>query len=206
MSASDMTSGPAQTIDETWDTIESELAVQFPQVHESLSPPATAYELDLLEGAMDRMLPPDFRASLLRHNGQRERMSLHGFCNSACLLGTDGILDVWHGWRNVADPSIMYVHPHNDTSLEIDTGVVWHPGWVPFTETDCGNYHFLDLAPRPRGTVGQIFFSFDAAPGGVLARSYREWLDRIASKLVARDYQRTLSEEFGSPWFNGFDV
>jgi cell wall assembly regulator SMI1 len=190
----------------SWETIEAELRKQFPSVYESLSPPASEFELARLEKSCEVSLPDDFRASLLRHNGQRERHSLHGLVNGAELLNIEGILDVWNIWRQVASDPENFVHPDNDTSKEIATDRVWHPKWIPFTETADGNSHVMDLAPRRKGSVGQVFMHAHGECGDVMAKSFGQWLERVASKLRNQEFNVEAVEQFKKPWFSGLDV
>lgn len=189
-----------------WATIEAELAVQFPAVRSSLAAPATPLEIARLEKRCNVKLPDDLRASLLRHNGQIDRQTLNTFANGATLLSVDAIIATWIMWQDLAGDSMLSVYPSNDTSKEIATNRVWHPKWLPFTETCDGNYHVMDFAPRSKGTMGQIFKLAHGEPGDVLATSYTQWLERIASKLVSRDYYDDSAAELNTPWFSGYDV
>jgi cell wall assembly regulator SMI1 len=111
-----------RSINASWDTIESELAAQFPKVLASLSPPAEELDVVQMEDALGCKLPSDFRASLMRHNGQ-DKQSLEAgavlFCNAASLLGTVGILHAWTMWQEISADEGMEVHPSSDTSTAI---------------------------------------------------------------------------------------
>jgi hypothetical protein len=56
------------------------------------------------------------------------------------------------------------------------------------------------------GVVGQIFVRARGTPGDVLARSYGEWLERVASKLATQEYRTDAVKCLGTLWFQGVDV
>jgi cell wall assembly regulator SMI1 len=194
-------------VENAWETIEAELATQFPSVSASLNPPASEIDVARLEKRCDVSLPDDFKVSLLRHNGQKQRGILDtGFVNSALLLNVDSMITIWTTWRKLAADPAYVVHPDNDTSKEIATNHVWHPKWIPFTETVDGNSHIIDLAPRKSGTVGQVFMHAHGECGNVMTRSFTQWLERVASKLKNREYDSELVARFNAPWFSDIDI
>jgi molybdopterin molybdotransferase len=203
---------PASKIVAAWETIEAELQAQFPAVSETLAPPAQASEINQIEEACSVVLPQDFRESLLRHNGQRGSMSMHNdpdprgsywrcsLVNGADLLGAGDIIKHWQMWVDVVGDS-NETDPSSDTSDEIATDVIWHRSWIPFALTGNNTSYVIDLAPRSKGSVGQVFTHASGSPGEVLARSFTEWLEGIASKLARRSYNDEAVKRFGIPWF-----
>lgn len=183
-----------------WEAIEAQLREQFPSVLETLAAPASAAEIDEIEQVCAVTLPEDFRASFLRHNGQSGSNWMQGLVNGADLHNAEGIGRHWRMWQMLAADG-NEAHPSNDTSEEIATDVVWHPKWIPFALTGSNLSFVLDLAPRPKGSLGQIFTHAHGEPSGVLARSYIEWLEGIADRLVRKSYHHDAVSRFASPWF-----
>ena len=154
-----------QDIDDIWQTIELQLQEQFPAVFQTLAPPASEADVARLESRFGAILPSDLKESLLRHDGQQPRNTLANLVKGNTLLSVEGILDVWSVWQELAADPMYVVHPSNDTSEEIGTGVVWHPKWLPFTETGSGWHHVIDFGPRSKGVVGQVFHLAHGEPG-----------------------------------------
>ncbi len=62
----------------------------------------------------------------------------------------------------------------------------WHRSWIPLTYDGAGNYHMVDLAPEPGGTVGQVIRYLHRAPERtVVAPSLHEWLGDLVTELRA---------------------
>jgi cell wall assembly regulator SMI1 len=179
---------PTSKIVAAWETIEAELQAQFPAVSETLAPPAQASEIDQIEEVCNVVLPQDFRDSLLRHNGQRGSYWRCSLVNGADLLGAGDIIKYWQMWALVVADSNETDPPEN-TSDEIATDVIWHPKWIPFAVTGNNMSYVIDLAPRSKGSVGQVFTHASGSPGEILARSFTEWLEGLASKLARRSLQ-----------------
>lgn len=60
----------------------------------------------------------------------------------------------------------------------------WHARWIPLTHIDTGDNHCLDLAPGPRGKLGQLIEIWnDARLRLVVADSFTEWLTQFADDL-----------------------
>jgi cell wall assembly regulator SMI1 len=193
---------PTSKIVAAWETIEAELQVQFPAVLETLAPPAQASQIDQIEEVCQTPLPQDFRESLLRHNGQRGSHWNRALGNGADLLSAEEISKVWQMWALVVgDGDDNEAHPSSDTSEEIATDVIWHPKWIPFAHTGSNMSYVTDLAPRSKGSVGQVFAHSSGSPGNILARSYTEWLEDVALKLARKSYDDELVKRFGTPYF-----
>ena len=191
---------PTSKIVAAWEAIELELRAQFPAVLESLAPPARATEIDQIEEVFHVPLPQDFRESLLRHNGQRGSHWTRALVNGADLLGVEEIGKYWQMWALVVGDS-NEADSSSDVSEEIATDVIWHPKWIPFAVTGSNMSYVIDLAPRSKGSVGQVFTHASGSPGEVLARSYTEWLEGLASKLVRKSYNDEAVKSFGTPYF-----
>ncbi len=194
---------PVTRVLAAWETIETELREQFPAVLETLALPARAAEIDEIEQVCGVTLPVDFRASLLRHNGQSASNWMRGLVNGADLHSAEGIAKHWQMWQMLAADG-NEIDPSNDISEEIATDVGWHPKWVPFALTGSNLSYVIDLAPRPKGSLGQIFTHAHGTPGGVLARSYADWLEGIARRLVSKDYNHEAVNRFTTPYFRQF--
>ena len=191
---------PTSKIAAAWETIEAELQVQFPTVLESLAPPAQASEINQIEEVCHVQLPQDFCESLLRHNGQRGSHWTRALVNGADLLGVEEIGKHWQMWSLVVGDS-NEADPSSDVSEEIATDMIWHPKWIPFALTGSNMSYVIDLAPRSKGSVGQVFTHASGSPGEVLARSYTEWLEGLASKLARKSYDDEAVKRFGIPCF-----
>lgn len=72
----------------------------------------------------------------------------------------------------------------------------WQPQWVPLARDGCGNAYCYDLAPGPRGRVGQIIaMEFQDGQGPYLAQwgSLEEMLNDHLERMEERAY--TIDEE-----------
>ncbi|CAN5501847.1 hypothetical protein BH11PLA2_BH11PLA2_03580 [soil metagenome] len=53
-----------------------------------------------------------------------------------------------------------------------------------------GDYNILDLEPGPTGKMGQVLLwsNYGHHPVTVIATSFGDWLDQVATELIARNF------------------
>ncbi len=119
---------------------------------DGLQPPATEDQLNHLEQIVGWPLPEEFRSLYKIHNGENDPI---GFVFGMELLPLTGIESNWKVWTDFADDDDCEFD-----AASIPSGYVQekyaHRGWIPFTHDGSGNHFAIDLAPGPRGKVGQV--------------------------------------------------
>lgn len=131
---------------ESWQRIDSWLAVHTPTGPASLNPPATPAELQAAERVLGAALPGDLTESLRCHNGVAAWSTL---LPEQSPLPVSGIVERWRTSMDVA--------AENDglTSRQWDDEPWWHPLWVPWAESADGGVQVVDQRPGPgTGRVG----------------------------------------------------
>jgi cell wall assembly regulator SMI1 len=121
---------PIAPVAASWQRIDAWLARHAPASHAALHPPASEDDLTRTETALGFPLPPDLRASLLHHNGERWPGALPGgpLYSTAQIVQSQALrMDIWEP----DDP---------------DTAGWWGARWVPFAGGD-GDDHFIDAGP-----------------------------------------------------------
>ncbi len=175
-----------QRIADAWQRIEAALLRRAPELSRALAPPATRAHLRRLEKALGLPLPRDLAASLRIHNGMtRSYLGENRFFNYEALLSTDNILDRWKALKSLLDQKIFSEAGCPVTKTrKLKNDAWWRPAWVPITDSD-GDGYFVDLDPPVLGTPGQVFYFYNAGarPRRVVAGSYLEWLEMVATKL-----------------------
>lgn len=65
----------------------------------------------------------------------------------------------------------------------------WHPGWLPLATLVDVDFLGVDLAPDPRGVVGQVIaYGRYTEVNCVLAASWAQFLDDVADELEAGNF------------------
>jgi cell wall assembly regulator SMI1 len=180
-------------VGELWTRIEVWLAANAPAISVGLNPPASARELAKTERFLGVKFPEEVRLSYLRHNGQ-------SLGSPAMFAGwewysLDRIRCDWTAWKNLLICGKFASRRSDVDGLTIRKDW-WHPAWIPLTHIDTGDGHYLDLAPGPQGTAGQIIEMWnDAGLRLVVAASFREWLNSFTDDLEGGKFM--VCEETG---------
>lgn len=181
-------------MEQVWQRIEAWLSANAAPIAVGLNPPASARELADTEQLLGVPFPEDVRASYLRHDGQT--FDSPWMMDGWEWLSLGRIRDEWKVWKDLLD-SGDFAGIQSDADGSMVRNDWWNPAWIPLTYSGSGDHHCLDLAPGPRGTVGQIIEMWhDDGSRPVLSDCFRTWLTNFAEALE-RD-ELVLSEEFGS--------
>ena len=147
----------------------------------ALRPGASEAAIAAAEGAMSLSFPPDFRASLLLHDGQDGGPTAHDqeqlfpwMAGCSPLAPLDAIVQQWTDEKPWFDDT--------EQPIELEDGrlysSVFHPKRIPIAGTpfwDQDNTH-LDLYPGPNGTVGQLITLVSECDFVVLGTSFEDAL------------------------------
>ncbi|MGI0491638.1 SMI1/KNR4 family protein [Alkalinema pantanalense CENA528] len=184
-----------QSVNHIWQRIENWLKMNLPSGIGGLNPPATEEEIAAVEEQLNIRFPEDVRSSYLRHNGQdiRSTWILWGWE----WHSLDRILETWNDWNEILEDGAID-DIENDGDGQIFRKDWWHPQWIPLTsDSGGGNHHCLDLAPGPKGNVGQIITMWhDDSDRPLLANSFTEFLEQFAHALETGEY--AYSKEYDS--------
>jgi cell wall assembly regulator SMI1 len=140
---------------DSWDVIHSWLDKNQPSLKAKFQAPARKKDLAHLEKVTGFVLPDDFKASYLIHNGSD---SMSGPIIGLPLMSLAEIERGWKTWADLANDEDLLAALNDDFSSS-PTGFVQpvyaHRGWLPFAG-DGQNNVALDYAPGPKGTIGQV--------------------------------------------------
>jgi len=180
-----------------WERLESRMADQ--EQPSRLRPPATEAAISAAEATMKLAFPPDFRASLLVHDGQDDGEgdldTLQWLPNQAPLAPLDRIVDQWRQHCRTYEQFHAGEEPR-----PIEGGALYHYFWHPRRIPIAGNPWFdqdniyIDFIPGPSGVAGQLVEFGKSAFGAVLAPSFGEALAIFADALESGEYRYVGSE------------
>lgn len=174
------------SVRKSWEQIERTLVEHLPEIAKSLGPPATAKQLFALEKSLGCKLPRDLLDSLSIHNGMTSnRYRLKSVFEYDIPLTATGIARAAKMMRRLLLSGCW----EGCDGGEIDRGRIkdaaWSIGWVPVTDFD-GDSYIVDLDPGSRGKPGQVWRRSNVAQThGVVANSWREFLELFAVRLAA---------------------
>jgi cell wall assembly regulator SMI1 len=180
-----------------WDRLESLMADKEPPPR--LRAPATEAAIAAAEATMGLAFPPDFRASLLVHDGQEDGAddfdTLEWLPHQAPLAPLDRIVDQWREHCEAFER-----HHAGEEPRLLEGGTLYHYFWHPKRIPIAGNPWFdqdnayLDFIPGPNGVPGQLVMFGKSAFGSVLAPSFRTALAIFADALESGAYRYVGSE------------
>ncbi len=173
------------SIEGTWDDFTQAVRSRSSAGCRHLRGPATTSQLDAVEAALACRLPPDFRASVLLHDGEAQGGGLIGGWR---LLPLRNVVVAWQEWKELlegGDFAGAVAMPGPGVQ-----GVWWHPQWIPITENGAGDNHCLDLEPGPSGQIGQVILvRHDDSYRPVVAPTFKALLDSARSMLQAGEFE-----------------
>lgn len=175
----------------SWRVIETVFEEHIPAAFRALRPPATRTAVGKLERTLGVKLPQGVVSSYLVHDGMRDTPeTLNNFHR---LLRLNEIPYWWrlcllYPWDR---PEPEYAH-----AKRIKSDLRWRRRWVPLTVTAGGDTMCLDLDPGPAGRRGQVFrwYANGATRLRVMAGSFAEWLDRLATEYEAGRFTYTAAD------------
>jgi cell wall assembly regulator SMI1 len=184
------------SVDTAWDRIEAWLKAHARDVRKSLRPPAKPPAVHKVEATIGVRLPPDFVASVGRHNGQSDEAESGLFPHTDDVFGPEPawrllplseIAAVWGQLKGLYDAG-EYAGQATDPSPGVRADR-WCPGWVPVADNGGGDHLCLDTTPGEGGRVGQIVvFRHDSPSRPLLAGSFEELLTRLADGVESGRY------------------
>lgn len=184
------------TIESAWNRIESWLKANAKPVMKSLKPAAKPDAIDKLQTALGVTLPPDFVESLGRHNGQTDGEAGGLFPHTDEFLGQEPawrllpVTEIQAAWKSMKE--LVDIGEFCNRPSTPPKGIRtewWHVGWVPIADNGGGDFVCLDTAPAKGGRAGQVFlFSHDSAERPLFAKSFTEYLMRLADELESGQY------------------
>lgn len=148
-----------------------------------LRPPATEAQLAEAERAMGLALPEDFRASLRVHDGQEAAADVVPWCPATGPLASlERIVGQHRELQALAAP---VPDPPPLDLLDHFVNVLYHPARIPVAGTPWfdGDNTYLDLAPGPAGTSGQLVTTTSECDFALLDLGFGRFLERYVGML-----------------------
>ena len=163
-------------VNKAWDRIDAWYAKNTPDW--TLPKGATDEEIDALAKHLNVVFPEEFRVSLKRHNGIKE-----GQWPMTCLHSIKQIQSSWDSWKE-QDQEGELEHEDVETDGTFQQKF-WCESWIEIdSDKMAAGGVVMDLAPGPKGHVGQIlFFDHVEGPSGPAYSDYAAYLEDMANKL-----------------------
>jgi cell wall assembly regulator SMI1 len=180
---------------EAWKRLKAWFKGNLPEVLEDLNPGATSEEVKRFEQAVGHKLPAEVRLFYRTHNGQRCGWNVPGVVYGLPILSLQDCLTQWRSWEKGRRRSQGKGGPSlDDICASFPEGAVQvkytSPSWIPLSYDGSGNHFGVDLAPGPKGSVGQVInFGRDEEHHCVLAPSWGQFLNDLADELERGNYR-----------------
>jgi uncharacterized protein len=190
--------GLMRRVAKSWELIRARFKEHSHSTFLALRPPATKAAITKLEQTLGVKLPAAVRQSYLTHDGMTD-VGWPTLSNYHRLLPLKGIgrchkLALSYPWdepnpRELGDKG------------RIKNDLRWRAKWVPLLDEAGGDLIGLDLDPGPEGTRGQLFrwANYGSPDPYVIAGSFAEWLDRLATEL---EHYRFTFTDYGALQLN----
>jgi len=166
-----------------WGAIKDWYAEHVPEVLETLNPGADKGTLTEFEGELKREigkgLPQGWCDVYLQNDGRNSATTTCGIFFGVTFLSLAEVHSNWHDWLSVAQEP--FYDDMTESSSFYPAAAIQHKyaaaGWIPFAHDGGGNHLGVDLAPGPKGQVGQIInFGPDEENKVVIAPSFEGFL------------------------------
>lgn len=173
--------------------LEAQLRLHCPELANRLRPPAARRQLDEVSRLVGQPLPDDVCAAYLWHDGAvagglsaPEWIGPPLFPSHGCWCSIESML-MFRQWDLVYFDSLdePYWHSHEEFSWSELAIRPWKgapPEWLHIGCTGTEQRLYIDLAPGPKGTVGQMI-SWDGGDGLVIAPSLGAYLQALTEGL-----------------------
>lgn len=158
----------------------------------SFRPPANPDAIAHFEALSGLSIPDSLRQLLLHMDGETRTSA--GMIGNWRLMSIAEIQAAWGYLTQITKKGVFEdLHPKPSPYIQ---RTWWHPGWIPFTTNDAGDYFCLDTAPPEPQRAGQVILFLSERPERFLiAPSLDAWLDQINGDLAAGIY--TYNPEYG---------
>lgn len=150
------------------------------------NPGASISEIQAFEQAIGFKLPQDVVDSYRRHNGMPVAMSYYCFWQGNSLSLKQSLQQ----WRDAirvtkeifGEPGLPDYYPPQVVKGPVKA-LCWSPAWIPVLKKNkepvC-----LDFEPAEGGNIGQVIeVDFEGSEVKVIAKSYREFLQKVVENL-----------------------
>ncbi len=194
----------------------------FPELIDSLNPPASQAIIAGIEQELGGPLPQAVREYFLVADGQDLEANGQGIFYGLYLLPLDEVMREWHFWRQAeADPATGSNPAVLATMASIPPQWVKSlyacKGWLPLLSDRSGNYVGVDLDPGTQGQWGQaIIFGRDFDRKCVLWRGegesgWAKWVSSIVEEFESHegwevDKTSDDEEEIGYSSYSGANI
>jgi cell wall assembly regulator SMI1 len=176
-----------------WRRVNSVFETHAPGLLRAMNPPATAEQLEAVEGEIGYQLHADIREAYLRHDGmiypENGAYQFPLFDTMAVWMPLKVALEAWRALRSsyaeirVTAPD-MFPKPADWWADLHVRPVSWDEGHFPIGDTSTTYQIFVDMVPAGKGQVGQIFGDDGSAEDQpLLAPSFNVLLNAIAGHL-----------------------
>ena len=181
----------SKRVKDAWKRLERALGETRREVLSTLHPPTPPATLRLLAETLGRLIPAEAEDFFEAHDGQIETDDLtfitaaDRYSNSVFrLLSVNELIQHWQDWSDqLAAGDFRKKLSLPDPGIRDDW---FHPGWIPFTTDQQGNFHCVDLAPDDGGTECQIILLHqELEERTIVAESLVDWLDELADRVEA---------------------
>ncbi len=175
----------------SWKLIDACLKQHAPAAFRALRPPATRTAVATLERTLGVKLPAAVVTSYRVHDGMRDTTeTLNNFHRPLAVR------EIAFYWRLSLTYPWDAPGPKFGHAKRIKADLRWRAKWVPLMVTAGGDLMGLDFDPGPAGKRGQLFLwaNYGSPSPYVIAGSFREWLDRLATELAAGRFRYTCED------------
>ena len=174
-------------IEQTFNEIKQILSREFPELVNSLNPPATEEEIKKTEEIIGLSFPDDLKILYLMHNGQK---GYSGLFFGLCFIDLETMVQEWQSWHDVGQ----------DDLDSLDTNIISIPyHWIKekYVNNHCiaiskdggGNNIVIDLAPDESGISGQVTnYGRDEDIRYVIAPSVSTFFDFILTQVKSGNF------------------
>jgi cell wall assembly regulator SMI1 len=182
----------AKIVAGAWSRIERWARKHLPELLDGLAKGASPKQIATLERTLGQELPEELRESFALHDGQDKEGQPTGLVFGLPLLPLAEVARHWKTWSGlVAENDEL-----RDGMKSLPAGAIQldyaNTGWIPLTFDWGGNHLGVDLAPGPKGTVGQVIvFGRDETTKCVAATSWGAFLTDLADQLEAGNFTIT---------------
>jgi cell wall assembly regulator SMI1 len=145
---------------------------------------ATPQAIQQAETALQVEFPDDLRKLLLRHDGSGP------YCISPYEMGGGdqtlmAVKDIVACSKLMADIGQDF---EQDGKFGEQIGPIkrsyWNRGWIPFSDSGCGDNLVIDMEPPEQGTLGQVLdWCHEGGVSTFQSHSLREWLSKVVEKI-----------------------
>jgi cell wall assembly regulator SMI1 len=165
----------------SWQRIENWLTTNAPDILRGLRPPASPIAIDKASIAVGIDLPTDLLEGLYHvHDGQKS--NAQNLLDEWELLPLARVSTEWRMLKELRDEGDF------ESTKSRSSGITrqdwWHPQWIPFAANGAGDFLCTDLAPGPKGTLGQVIvFRHEDATRELVATSVKQLFADYAQAL-----------------------